>query len=651
MPLNRGVIRALNIAVVVLTASLVLTLVATLYLFSLSKTLPDVAIDSIGLSTPRTSIVYAADGTVLAEWHGEQDRKVVVHNEISPNLRHAVVSIEDRRFYEHNGVDWIAISRAMRVNAESGQVREGGSTITQQLVKILFTDGERTFSRKLREALLAYELEARTDKEKVLELYLNTVYFGRGAYGIESAARNYFDTSASSLSLEQSALLAGVIRSPSRSNPFDDPGAAVERRNLVLSRMHDQGFITAEQMTEAQNSKITLARPKQLPPVAPYFVEYVKQDLIERLGPERVYEGGLRVYTTLDPALQRHAEKSALALSSNDDPEVALVSVRHSDGAIVAMVGGRDFASNQFNLAAQGLRQPGSAFKPFVLAAALNAGVRPEKKFSAAPYSVQLPSGTWHVQNYEKDASKKRIKLSTATTWSINTVYARLIMQIGPEKVVRMAKKLGIVTPLEANPAIALGGLTLGVSPLEMASAYGTLANRGMRVAPRGILRVTDDSGRPVFEPELDAKRAVSRRVADTLSLMLHDVIATGTGTSADIGRWAAGKTGTTQSYRDAWFVGWSGDLTTAVWVGHPKAQVAMTNVHGTRVTGGSFPARIWAAYMKPATTGSRKPLRSDGSVVRLCTTSMQLANPRCPESIELQLKHSDIPETECQTH
>ncbi len=656
MPLAKRVGMILNVVAGVLAVVVFVTLASALYLANLSQTLPDLAVDADALRSPETSIVYAADGTVLAEWHGEEDRTVVGYHDMPTHLRQAVVAIEDRRFWEHHGVDTQGIMRALRANVEAGEVRQGGSTITQQLVKILFTGGERSFTRKVREALLAYELETKADKEKVLETYLNTVYFGNGAYGVESAANRYFGKNVSSLTLAESALLAGVIRSPSRYDPTNSLEAARKRRNLVLREMRAQGLITEVERHEAERTEVELAVLKDAPLVAPYFVEYVKQDLVKRLGSKRVFGGGLRVYTTLDPQIQRMAEKSVRMLDAPKDPEVALVALRHSDGAVLAMVGGRDYSTNQFNLAAQGRRQPGSAFKTFVLVTALENGVKPETVFNAKPYSVQVKDGVWHVQNYENERTQGSLTLQAATRWSVNVVYARLIMRVGPEKVVETARRMGITTEVNPDPAIALGGLREGVSPLEMASAYGTIASGGMHVAPSGIQEVTDDAGEVIYQPNRQASRVLSKEVATKTSLILHDVIESGTGRAAKVSTWAAGKTGTTQSYRDAWFVGWAGDLSTAVWVGYPKAQIAMTNVRGIKVTGGSYPARIWASFMQSATGARSKPLTpalqgQERVLVSICEDSLNLANTRCSRRADMHMASYLVPKETCDSH
>jgi len=640
-----------------LVVLIVCILAAVGYLVHLTKTLPDLAVGADSIKTARTSVVYASDGSVLAEWHGEQDRTVVPYSDMPIHLRNAVVASEDRRFYEHSGVDMRGVMRALRINAASGDVEQGGSTITQQLVKILFTDGKRTLNRKIREALLATKLSAKADKDEVLGTYLNTVYFGDGAYGVESASQHYFGHSVSSLTLAEAATLAGTIRSPSRYSPTSQPQKALARRNTVIRQMLEEGYISEIQAAEASKSPLGLSPPKNSGQVAPFFVEYVKQELIARLGAEKVYSGGLRVYTSLDPNLQALAEKSAKQLSAKNDPEVALVAVRHSTGQVLAMVGGRDFRKNQFNLAVQGRRQPGSAFKPFVLVTALEQGVRPEQVFSAAPYSVRVTDGIWSVQNYENRITAGSMTLRAATNYSVNAVYARLIMKVGADKVVKTARKMGITTPLEANPAIALGGLRTGVSPLEMASAYGTLASGGLRVAPTGIVSVSDDRGRNLYGSAPKPKRVISRAVAVQAALMLHDVIEVGTGTPAKIASWSAGKTGTTQSYRDAWFVGWSGDISTAVWVGHRTGQVPMTKVHGAPVTGASFPARIWKQFMTGATkvrsaAVTPAPHNASGQVlVRVCEDSMGLANARCPDTVEIYLEPAFVPRKTCTLH
>jgi len=633
------------------------------YLMHLSRTLPDLRADPDSIQLAQTSIVYAADGSVLAEWHDAEDRTVVPGEAIPQTLKTAVVAIEDRRFYEHSGVDLQAIMRALSVNTQAGEVRQGGSTITQQTVKLLFTDGERTLRRKIEEALLALQLESQADKEDVLGVYLNMVYFGHGAYGVESAAQRFFGTTAADLTLAQSALLAGCIQSPTRYDPFTNPSDALDRRNLVLREMRDQGYLTPGEAADASAEPLGLKEEsgETEPRFAPYFVEYVRRDLLDVLGSERLYGGGLRIYTTLDPNAQRAAEAAARAvLPDPADPEVAIASVRWSDGSVVAVVGGRDFTAEQFDLATQGRRQTGSAFKPFVLAAALEQGYTLDSTWEATPFSTPVKDGIWHVENYENAITGGTYTLETATTWSINTVYARLIMAVGPGKVVDVAHRMGITSEINEDPAIALGGLTTGVSPLEMASAFSTIARGGTAVSPSGIAKVTDSEGELVYAPDRTEKRAISADVAATLAGALNQVYMQGTGSTANIGRWGAVKTGTSQSWSDAWLVGYSGDLSTAVWVGYPRAQVPMDDVRGIRVTGGSFPAQIWKGYMQAASSGpasgpvaaesepDAEPAPAQWVTYTICSQSFKIAGPTCPDTMELAFPAGAISDEVC---
>jgi penicillin-binding protein 1A len=651
-----GLLRLLEFAIIALGVLFVVLAGGAAYLYSISRTLPAyLDIRSDAFPAPRTTTVYAADGSVLAEWNSGEDRHVVPIDDVAQPMQQAVVAVEDERFYEHAGVDWTAVMRAARVDVGSRTYAQGASTITQQLVKVLFTGGERTFGRKVREVLLAYQLESKADKRRVLEAYLNAVYFGHGAYGIESAARSYFGKSASALTLPESALLAAIIRSPTRYSPLTHPEQAKARRDLVLKKMREQGYITSADEVAAREHRLGLASAKPAPPVAPYFVEYVRQDLIAKLGKERVLSGGLSVQTTLDPKMQRVAERSASkALGEPGDPDVAVVSLEPSTGHVLAMVGGRDFKKDQFNLAVQGRRQPGSAFKPFLLVTALEQGISPDRMFEATPYTVAIPGAIWRVDNYENAATVPSMSLRTATDWSVNCVFARLIMMVGPQHVVDTAHAMGITSELDANPAIALGGLRRGVSPLEMASAYGTLANQGMRVAPSGVSRVTDPAGNVLYASQPAPTRAIPPQVASTAAAMLHDVVEHGTGQAARTARWGAGKTGTTQSWRDAWFVGWSGDLVTSVWVGYADKQRPMVSVHGIRVTGGSYPALIWNAVMSRSTSAQPVPgVVSPGDLVRVrvCTDSMQRANPRCPSTVDMYLPPRMVPTQICTRH
>jgi penicillin-binding protein 1A len=656
---NSRRVKAVQLAAGVTVTLALIVLFAGFYLAYVYWSLPDLQTAPSALRAARTSIVYAADGSVLAEWHGEQDRKVVAFESIPRSMRDAVVAAEDPRFFEHDGVDLSAVLGAYRSGDPGAR-----STLTLQLARLMLADVRSAgLTRRVQQMLMAYELEARTSKERVLEAYLNTVYFGNGSYGVESAARGYFGKSVSDLTVPESAMLAGVIRSPSRFAPTSDLPVATARRDAVIASMREIGVLTPEQASAAIATPVVLAPPAQAPKSAPYFVEYVKQQLIEALGSSAVFTGGLRVYTTLEPAMQAEAEKAVAAiLPAETDPEAAVVSLDPRDGRILALIGGRDFAKDQYNLAVQGRRQPGSAFKPFVLVAALESGVSADRAFDTSPYTVRVADGDWRVENYEGAFPTGTMTLRLATAWSVNAVFARLIMEVGPEKVVDAARRMGITSPLEPNPAIALGGLSKGVTPLEMASAYGTLAASGLRAAPSAVLRVEDGSGKVIYQPAVESTRAVSPEVASKTTELLREVVERGTGIAARIGVPAAGKTGTTQSYRDAWFVGYTGEICTAVWVGYRRGQIDMLDVHGIRVTGGSFPATIWNRYMSaaiarragapPAGAPAATPDPSSPErLVRICVATFMLANPRCPEVYEVELALDRVPKGTCTLH
>ncbi|MBN1193322.1 MAG: PBP1A family penicillin-binding protein [Coriobacteriia bacterium] len=632
------------------------------YLAFLSTRLPDLEADPDAIHAAETSVVYAADGSVLAEWYDAEDRTIVDSSAIPATLKNATVAIEDKRFYLHDGVDLQGIARAFMANTEAGEIRQGGSTITQQTVKMLFTDGKRTYTRKIEEALLAILLESRAEKDEVLSVYLNTVYFGRGAYGVESAARRFFGSSTEELTLGQSALLAGCIQSPTRYDPFSNPEDSLGRRNVVLSEMLDQGYITDAEYARVVEEPLGLKESStQAAQFAPYFLEYVRRDLLERLGSEALYRGGLRIYTTLDPAVQTAAEAAARSvLPDPADPEVAIAAVRWSDGAVVAIVGGRDFSAQQFDLATQGKRQTGSAFKPFVLIAALENGYTLDSLWDASPFDTPVKDEIWHVENYENNITGGQYTLEQATIWSINTVYARLIVAVGPEKVVDVAQRMGITTPMDPDPAIALGGLKNGASPLEMASAFGTIANNGVAIEPSAIEKVTDDKGALVYQPNRAGTQAISEGIAAAVGAVLNKVYTSGTGAAANFGQWSAVKTGTSQSWSDAWMVGYSGDLSTAVWVGRPEAQIPMEDVHGIRVTGGSYPAQAWKAFMEVASVEGAVAsvvVGEDGedivvpegyAVYNLCPESRMLARPDCPNALELMLPIGSVTDEVC---
>jgi penicillin-binding protein 1A len=562
--------------------------------------------DQHQISLAETSAIYAADGSLLAYLHGVENRTVISGKQIPQVLRNAVVAIEDERFYSHQGVDLESFVRALATNISAQRTTEGFSTITMQLVGNLYLDRtDLSFKRKWNEMALAWQLERKYSKNEILDLYLNTVYFGSNAYGVEAAAKTYFNKEPANLTLAEAALIAGLPQAPTGFSPRKHPEEAVARRNLVIQKMADLGFVTQE---EADNALLT---PVQLAPYSPYtqvqqpyVVAYVRKQLIDMFGEEKVFQGGLQVETTIDPAYQKLATDAiASTLNKPGDPKAALVSIETETGYIRAMVGSTNYDTSQFNLASQGRRQPGSAFKPFCLTAAIEMGINPwDTSYMSMPLSLSYPGATapWKVKTF----GNNYYGISTvyqATLRSDNTVYAQLALDVGANRIVDVAHRMGITSFLNNSPAIALGGLTYGVSPLEMASAYATLSNKGEHVEPTIILRIRDSQGKVIWEANPKRTQAISAGVAYDVTRILQDNIKKGTGTKAAIGRPAAGKTGTAQDFGDAWFCGYTPYLSTAVWMGHPEGQIPMTNVHGISVTGGSFPAIMWQKFMSAA--------------------------------------------------
>jgi len=575
-----------------------------------SAGLPDLR-DMQPLAQPERTQVYDRNGGLIEVLHDEQDRIVVPLSAMPQVLRDAVLAAEDERFYEHHGIDDRGIVRALLANLLNGQTVQGGSTITQQLVRNAYPDlRDRSLVRKVKEASLAAQLEERMSKDQILEAYLNRVYFGAGYYGVEAASRGYFGRHVRDLSLAQAATLAGVIREPELSNPRSAPRRALQRRNTVLQQMGALAMVPPAEAARAARSRLGVRPPRQVGGQYPWFIDALKRQLLDdpRLGHSvaerrrRLYEGGLRIDTTLDPAAQHQAEQAVARWRPASGPDVALVAVDPRDGAVRAVVGGRDFRRHQFNLAVQGERQAGSAFKPFVLAAALDNGISPDSRWESGGLSGQICGSPWTVSNYEGKGSG-RMSLREATWHSVNGVYARVMARLCPARVVSMAERLGLGVPERQShaPSIALGAAN--VSPLGMASAYATLADQGVHQRPVLFTKVSRH-GRTLFENRPEPERRISAALAYQVTDVLKGVVQHGTGTAAAIGRPVAGKTGTTQDYRDAWFVGYTPQLATAVWMGYPGREVPMLDVGGIRVTGGSYPARIWHDFMAAAMAG-----------------------------------------------
>jgi penicillin-binding protein 1A len=604
-----------------------------------------VAVASDLPSLTRFSQLKNAQSSVLLDDLGhpigvisEQNRVIVTPGQIPPIVKEAVISIEDKRFQTNSGIDIRGIARAFVQDILHKGNIQGASTIEQQFIKnALKAQSHRTIFEKLREAALAYQLSHKWSKEKILAAYLNTIYFGNGAYGIESAAQTYFGSEVNHLGcgapghklcveeLEpaEAALLAGIIQSPTAYDPADDPTAAKTRRDVVLGQMFQQGYIRRSVYEESLNQALPAPKNIQAPqqPLVEgvdvgYFTSWVQQQLIERYGAPRVYNGGLQIKTTLDLGLQRAAEQAVNGyLPGPAGPAAALVAIENSTGEVRAMVGGRNYDETPFNLATEGERQPGSSFKAFDLAAALEDGISPESVWSSREkvFYVSSPRGTEKfVVHNDEGAYTGSNTLTGATAYSDNSIYAEVGLKVGTTRIARLAHDMGITTPISTNPAMTIGGLNVGVTPLDMAHAYETIAHGGERVSgslvsnfqPVGIQEVsagahTLSDGHHSDRTIVITKRVLPPAVANTETSVLETVLEYGTARSAAIGQFAAGKTGTTSNYGDAWFVGWNSKYTVAVWVGYPNKLVPMTtDFNGNPVLGGTFPALIWHNFM-----------------------------------------------------
>jgi penicillin-binding protein 1A len=550
------------------------------------------------------SLLIAGDGERLGYIASEEARTPVAIDRVPTDLQYATVAIEDERFFEHDGIDYEGGVRALIENIEAGEVVQGGSTITMQLMRNLcITDPQRNLERKIQEAQLAIEYEKKFSKRDILGKYLNSASYGTingtTAVGVQAASRIFFSEPVWDLTLEQAALLAGLPQAPTDYNPILNPQGAKARRNDVLSRMAKLGYISRERALEGQQKGLDLDLSNTyFVQRQPYFFDYVENVLIEKYGVNTVRKGGLRVYTTVDPGLQEIGlEAMRTALPYSEDPASALVAIDPQTGHIEAMVSSSNYEQSQFNLAAQGHRQPGSTFKTFVLATAIKQGIDPYSTYyTSKPLNLDLPEyGHWEVATAD-EGYQGTINLQQATVASDNTVFAQLDLDVGPENVAETATSMGIETELDGIPAEGIGGLRIGVSPLELSSAYATLAAGGIARNPIAIRRVIFPDGRVDQPEEPDPKRVLPEGVAYEVTQLLRDNITSGTGTSAYTGCGGqAGKTGTTDNYTDAWFAGYQPNLATAVWVGYPQSNdIEMTSVHGTTVFGGTFPAQIW---------------------------------------------------------
>ena len=599
---NKGSILGKAILVMGLILFVMIIGVGCGFLTASLNTRPNLAEDIV---PPASSQIYDIHGNEIANIHAAENRRPVGINEIPKDLQNAFIAVEDNRFYDHIGIDPRAIMRAVWANIRGRTVTEGGSTITQQLAKNAYLTQDQTLKRKIQEAFLALQLERQYTKQEILELYMNQIYFGQGAYGVQAAARTYFAKDVKDLTLNECAMLAGIPKSPNYYSPLNNMEAATQRKSVVLDQMVKYGYISEGEANSAKKEELTIAKASNDVGKGPsYFVDYILQTLAEKYGDDAIYKDGLKIYTTIDMELQTAAENAMQNLPTyfTDvngivQPQGALVAIDPHTGYIKAMVGGR--CTDQFNRATQAVRQPGSAFKPFVFVAALENKYSPDSLIEDKPLKV----GGWEPQNYSRKFSGK-VRLKDVVRWSLNVPTVRIAQDIGIDKAIFYAQEMGISTFVldgatnDRNLATALGGMTRGVTPLELTSAYGTFANRGIHVEPVAILRVVSRTGKVLEEAERKEKSVISAANAATMTAMMEDVIRRGTGTRANIGRPAAGKTGTTSDYHDAWFVGYTPDLVAGVWIGNDS----VSDLHG--MAGGMTPAVIWQAFMLKAHAG-----------------------------------------------
>lgn len=551
-----------------------------------------------------SSQIFDVNGKLITTIHSVENRLPVSINKIPKNLQNAFIAAEDVRFYQHSGIDPRGILRAIWSNITNRGIAEGGSTITQQLARNALLSQDQTIKRKIQEAFLSLQIERQYSKQEILEMYMNQIYFGQGAYGVQTAAQIYFGKNVEDLNLAECAMIAGIPKSPNYYSPSSNLKAAKERQSVVLDQLVKYDYIDSATALKAKNTEIKLVnRNTTTTATASYFTDYVLQLLIEKYGADAVYKDGLKVYTSLDIEMQTAAEQAMNQLlptrrteNGIKQPQGALVAIDPHNGHIKAMVGGR--GNDQFNRAVLAERQPGSAFKPFVYLAALESGFTPASIIDDKPISF----GSWSPMNYDR-RFRGPVTMRTALEQSLNVVTVKLAQQVGIDKTLYYAQQMGISTLVltgntnDRNLAMSLGGLTRGVTPLEIASAYGVLANGGVRVEPLAIIKVVDRNGKVIEETLPRERVVVNERSAYLLTDMLRGAINQGTGAGAYFGRPAAGKTGTTSDYKDAWFVGYTPDLAAAVWMGYDNADYL------SGITGGTIPATIWQSFMREAST------------------------------------------------
>ena len=552
-----------------------------------------------------TSYIYDVKGRLLTRLHGEANRELVTLEQISPELKQAVIAVEDSNFYEHKGINPYSIGRAIWANYQQGGVSEGASTLTMQLVKNLFLTSERTLTRKLAEAILAIRVEQVFTKDEILEMYLNNIYWGHNNYGIQTAAETYFNKSAAELNLAEATMMAGLIQAPEQYSPFikGNYQATKQRQAVVINRMGVLGWITAEEVAQTKKDPLLIGKPTAWRrSKLPFITEAVIKELEERFGKERVLKGGMRVQTTIDLYFQRMAEESVrdshrrLLRSGLKADQIALAAVDPRTHFVKALVGGVSYDKSQFNRAVQSRRQPGSSFKPFAYYTAFASGkYTPYTTIEDAPVKYRVPSGWYSPQNYGgKEDFAGTMSLRTALIQSRNIPAVKVGKMVGLEKMIEVCRALGIKSPLQPVISLPLG--SIGVTPLEMAGAYATFASNGWHSDPTIILQVADSRGNILLDNQPEPVQVLDPWATASLTSILKGVIAEGTGKNANIGRPAAGKTGTTSSERDVWFVGYVPQLATAVWIGNDNYKSL-----GKGITGGAHAAPVWRSFMLKA--------------------------------------------------
>ncbi len=599
-----------------------------------------------------TSRVYSDTNKLLAEFFLE-NRTPVALEEVPEVLIKALIATEDTRFYSHPGIDYRGIARAFYRNIRAGKVLEGGSTLTQQLAKVLFLTPERSYVRKLKEMALAMRIEQRYTKREILSFYLNQIYFGNGAYGVEAAAQIYFGKTAKDLNIAECALLAGLPRSPKYYSPFKSPDSAWGRRAYVLNRMVAAGVITPLQADDAKKSPLPAQNPVKASGLAPYFVEYVRQKVEERFGSSILYTGGLNIYTSINVELQNYAEEAVSdgiakietrqrqrGRPGGSPLQAAFIAIDPSTGRIRAMVGGRDYGSSQFNRALQALRQPGSAFKPIIYAAAIEHGYGASDLLEDSPLTIKVSrSKTWSPENFTH-TYQGTVTLQKALSQSLNVPTIRLVQKVGIDETIRYARRIGIRSPLTSYLPLALGSSDVTLS--ELTAAYAVFANHGIKMGPISILMITDSAGKVLFVNDTVPEQVMKPETAYLITYLLKDAIEHGTGWKArELGRPAAGKTGTTNDYRDAWFIGYVPSLVAGVWVGHD----GQTSI-GLRETGARTALPIWLEFMKKAL--AEQPVEDfsapDGIIFRQVDPHTGLLST---ETCGLSIREAFLPGTE----